>query len=186
MRRLRRVIVKKLVVVLAVVLFFAAVEGVKASMTISTTVLDVNGNDITGTTVPVGTAVNVTGTYVNPDGNMANATLDEYFSVDNTTFALTATLFNGEVSSGQTINVGPYVLTNVGYYQFWWTCVEIIPGDSSCNNGADQMRVCMNTYLSNVVPEPAPLIGGLMGILALGVFFLGRKTVKSPKLDYKR
>ena len=183
MRRGRKVITKKLVAILAIVLFFAAVGGCKASMTISTAVLDVGGNDITGSTVLVGTAVNVTGNYVNPDGNMANATLAEYFSVDNTTFALEATLFSGTVSSGQTVNLGPYVLTDIGYYQFRWTCVEIIPGDPSCDNGADQMRVFVNTYLNNEVPEPAPVIGGLMGILALGVFFLRRKTVKSPKLD---
>jgi hypothetical protein len=165
--------INKLIVILAAVLFFASLTVGKADMTLWVDVRDSGGSSIAGTTVPVGTLVYAYGYYNNSPGIDASATITVFYSVDNTSFAEKATLFSGTVVPGQTVVGSAFALTDIGYYQFRWTCTEILDS-SRCDNGVKQARVVLN----NAVPEPAPLVSAVLGVLALGVFFVRKRNVK--------
>lgn len=172
------VTIKKPVIVLALALLFAVVSAANATMTVSIEVKDTDGNSIGGSTVPVGTVAIVYGQYSNTEGNQAAASIKVYFSVDNTAYALKATLFDGVVDPGQTVQGLPFQLMDIGYYEFRWTCTEIVTG-SRCTNQAMQTRAVLN----NLVPEPAPILGASMAILALGLFYFRRRSSKVKKTD---
>ena len=174
---------KKIIFSITIILVLAAATA-EAKITVTIGLLNQSGNSMTENTVlPVGTAINITARYQNTNPYSANAILKVYYSPNNTTYTYKATLYSGTLGYNKTINVGPYPLIDIGYYEFRWTCTENLPAyalrsTAGCSNGAAQTR----TYLSNVVPEPAPIIGVLLAVLALGMFFF-KKNTKSPKIN---
>jgi len=168
--------------IITILVLAAAAAIAEAKITVTIGLLSQSGNPLTENTVlPVGTAINVTARYQNTNPYSANAILTVYYSPNNTTYIYRATLYSNTLGYNKTINVGPYPLTDIGYYEFRWTCTETtytFGSTAGCSNGSAQTR----TYLSNVVPEPAPLIGALLAVLALGVFFF-KKNTKSPKIN---
>jgi hypothetical protein len=44
--------------------------------------------------------------------------LTVYYSPNNTTYTYRATLYSNTLGYNKTINVGPYPLTDIGYYEF--------------------------------------------------------------------
>jgi hypothetical protein len=172
------VTIKKSVIILSLALLLTVVSVAKAIMTVSIEVKDTDGNNIGGSTVPVGTVAIVYGQYDNTQGNQATASIKVYFSVDNTVYTLKATLFDGVVDAGRTVQGLPFKLMDIGYYEFRWTCTEIVSG-SRCTNQAMQTRAVLN----NLVPEPAPILGASMAILALGLFCFRRRGSKVKKAE---
>ena len=174
---------KKITFLIISLLVLAAAAAIaEAKITVTIELLNQSGNPITENTVlPVGTAINITARYENTNPYSANAILTVYYSPNNTTYTYKATLYNSTLGYNKTINAGPYPLTDIGYYEFRWTCTETTsaPGSTAgCSNGSAQTR----TYLNNVVPEPAPIIGALLAVLAFGVFFF-KKNTKSQKIN---
>lgn len=171
-----------LAAVLAITLLFGATSAVKASLQESIDVQNSGGTSIVNQAVPVGTVVTVYVTYGDPTTKAkASASLDEYYGLNPSSLTYIGNLFTGIVNNGYT-NKATYVLSNVGYYQFRWTCAENL-GSPDCTYPANQQRAGMFTTPDNKVPEAAPLIGLSMGILALGLFFVKRKNVKLVKRD---
>jgi hypothetical protein len=176
---------RKIALIIIIALFLAAAATTaEAKITVTIGLLNQNGNPLTDNTVlPVGTAINITARYQNTNPYYANAILTVYYSPNNITYTYKATLYSSTLGYNKTINVGPYPLTDIGYYEFRWTCTENPPAyalrsTAGCSNGSAQTR----TYLNNVVPEPAPVIGALLAVLALGIFFF-KKNTKSPKIN---
>ena len=176
---------KKITFSIIIILVLAAAAAIaEAKITVTIGLLNESGNPITENTVlPVGTAINITARYQNTNPYSANAILTVYYSPNNTTYTYKATLYSSTLGYNKTINVGPYPLTDIGYYEFRWTCTENPPtyalrSTAGCSNGSAQTR----TYLNNVVPEPAPVIGALLAMLALGIFFV-KKNTKSSKTN---
>jgi hypothetical protein len=174
---------KKITFSIIIILVLAAAAAIaEAKITVTIGLLNESGNPITENTVlPVGTAINITARYQNTNPYSANAILTVYYSPNNTTYTYKATLYSSTLGYNKTINVGPYPLTDIGYYEFRWTCTETtsaLGSTAGCSNGSAQTR----TYLNNVVPEPAPVIGALLAMLALGIFFF-KKNTKSSKIN---
>jgi len=171
-----------LAAVLAIMLFFGAASVVKANLQESIDVQDSGGISIVNMAVPVGTVVTVYVDYGDPTTKAkASASLDEYYGLDPSSLTYVGNLFTGVVDDGYT-NKGSYVLSNVGYYEFRWTCAENL-GSPGCTYPANQQRAGVFTIPNNNVPEPAPFVGLSMGILALGLFFVKRKNLKLAKRD---
>jgi hypothetical protein len=168
--------------IIIILVLAAAVAIAEAKITVTIGLLNQSGNPITENTVlPVGSAINITARYQNTNPYSANAILTVYYSPNNTTYTYKATLYSNTLGYNKTINIGSYPLTDIGYYEFRWTCTETtyaLGSKEGCSNGSTQTR----TYLNNVVPEPAPVIGALLAMLALGVFFL-KKNTKSTKIN---
>jgi hypothetical protein len=178
--------IKKITILLAIGLFFATIALAQAKITATIGIIDQNGNNITqNTAVPVGTNVNITGHYENSLGYTATAVIQIYFSPNNITFVektnLRTTL---TVKNHANVNAGPYPLTDMGYYQFRITYTEKATNTLGATYGASSEPTrCpttsqLRTYINNVVPEPTPLIGLAIGILALSLFFMKKKNAK--------
>ena len=168
--------------IITILVLAAATATAEAKITVTIGLLNQNGNPLTDSTVlPVGTAINITTRYQNTNPYYANVILTVYYSPNNTTYTYKATLYSSTLGYNKTINVGPYPLTDIGYYEFRWTCTETtsaLGSTAGCSNGSAQTR----TYFNNVVPEPAPVIGALLAMLALGIFFF-KKNTKSSKIN---
>jgi hypothetical protein len=86
-----------------------------------------------------------------------------YFSIDGISFVPKATIFSGTVNDGENKSAGTYTMSELGYYQFRWTC-EIQDGGPWCSETA-QAR----TKIQLVIPEPATIAGLLMALSAFGL-----------------
>jgi hypothetical protein len=171
-----------LAAVFALMLFFGAASVVKASLQESIDVQDSGGNSIVNKAVPVGTIITIIVSYGDPTTKAkASASLDEYYGLNSNSITHVANLFTGVVNNGYT-NKASYVLSNVGYYEFRWTCAENLDSPG-CTYPANQNRAGVFTVPGNKVPEPAPYVGLSLGSLALGLFFVKRKNVKPAKRD---
>jgi len=169
-----------LAAVFALMLIFGTASVVKANLQESIDVQDSGGSSIVNKAVPVGTVVTVIVSYGDPATKAkASASLDEYYGLDPSALTYVGNLFTGVVDDGYT-SKSSYVLSNVGYYEFRWTCAENLDSPG-CTYPANQQRAGVFTIPSNKVPEPAPFVGLSLGILALGLFFIKRKNVKPPK-----
>jgi hypothetical protein len=156
---------KKILIPLVGFLVFAAlIATAKAQITASVEVRDSNGHLINDQTVLIGTIAFVYGYYEDQIGNKpATATMQVYFSIDEVNYVLKATLFSGTVNDGENKSAGTYTMTELGYYQFRWTC-EIQDGGQWCQETA-QAR----TKIQLVIPEPATIAGLLMALSAFAL-----------------
>jgi long-subunit fatty acid transport protein len=166
-----------LAIVALAAMALVAVGAVQAAPTLSIQVTDSKGSNITGTTVPAGTVATVSAYYVDSGGSGAQATLNVFYD-GGSGLNLVATLYSGTVNSGDTVTES-YMLTNVGTYEFRWTCTPASTVSSSgfsTNCPASYQQRCqVNTSPQNDVPEPLPAAGLTIGLLAFGLFVLRRK-----------
>jgi len=156
---------------------FAAIIGIaKADIKASIEVKDSNpGNSIDGQTVPVNTVAYVFGHYEDLSGNTpASAIMEVYFD-DGSGWAYRATLFSGTVNDGETI-IEPYTMTELGYYEFRWTCEKAGAGTSGMSIFCRQERAQARTTVQLVIPEPGTLAGLIMALSALA--FLAVKELR--------
>lgn len=156
--------------VLALAMFGALISMANAQITASITVKDSKGNVISGNTVPIGTTAHVNGTYVDKGGNSATGLMEVCFN-DTSGLKYRAEIWSGTVNSGGTIEV-TYPLTELGYYEFIWTCQRIGPA-LRCEE-----RTQIRTTIQLVVPEPGTLAGLAMALAAFGLLAIKRTRAK--------
>ena len=150
--------------ILAVLMLTTIVGTAKAQIIASVEIRDSGGNLINDQTVTIGTTAHAYGYYEDQTGNKpATATMQVYFSIDGISFVPKATIFSGTVYDGENKSAGTYTMTDLGFYQFRWTC-EIQNGGQWCQETA-QAR----TRIQLVVPEPATIAGLLMALSAFGL-----------------
>jgi hypothetical protein len=156
---------KKLVLTaLGLMMLATFISIAKAQIIASVQIKDFNGNLINEQTVPIGTTAYAYGYYEDQIGNKpATATMQVYFSIDGISFVLKATIFSGTVNDGENKSAGTYTMTELGFYQFRWTC-EIQNGGFWCQETA-QAR----TKIQLAIPEPATIAGLLMALSAFGL-----------------
>lgn len=150
--------------VLGLLMLVAIVGTAKADIKVSVEIRDSGGNLINDQIVTIGTTAYAYGYYKDTSGNKpATATMQVYFSIDESSWVPRGTIFSGTVISGENKSAGTYTMTELGFYQFRWTC-EIQNGGSWCPP-AGQVR----TRIQLVVPEPATIAGLLMALSAFGL-----------------
>jgi hypothetical protein len=156
---------KKIFIPMLGLLMLVAIVGTaKAQIIASVQIRDSGGNLINDQTLPIGTTAHAYGYYEDQTGNKpATATMQVYFSIDGSSFAWKATIFSGTVNDGENKSAGTYTMTELGFYQFRWTC-EIQNGGFWCHETA-QAR----TKIQLMVPEPATIVGLLMALSAFGL-----------------
>jgi hypothetical protein len=159
--------------VFAILMAAAFISAAQAQINLTITVTNAGGTSL-GNTVPLNTIVYVHAYYADAGtGAPATGVLTVYY---NNAPTPTATLYNGIVTSGQTITK-TYNLTKTGNYEFTWTCTEAAAGT---NGAALQciIRRGLTSYPLTVLPLPEPgTIAGL--IMALSAF--GLLAIKKAK-----
>jgi hypothetical protein len=144
---------------------------------VSIEVKDSNGNDVAGKTVPVNTIVNLYGYYEDLSGtSQAEAKMDVYFDPNGSGFNYKGTLFSDVVNDGDTV-IKPYTLTELGTYEFRWTCTKSDPGSSSgtfCSVERAQAR----TIIQLVVPEPGTMAIVVMALSTVSFLAIKRFRAK--------
>lgn len=156
---------KKIFIPMLGFLMLVAIVGTaKAQIIASVEIRDSSNNLINDQTVLIGTTAYAYGYYEDQIGNKpATATMQVYFSNDGSIFTWKATIFSGTVNDGENKSAGTYTMTDLGFYQFRWSC-EIQGGGPWCQETA-QAR----TRIQLVIPEPATIAGLLMALSAFGL-----------------
>lgn len=155
------------------------VGAAQATPTLSIQLADSNGNNITNLTVPVNTVATISAYYFDSGGSDAQATLTVFYD-NGLGPQLVATLYSGTVKSGATVTES-YTLIGLGTYEFRWTCTPDSVTTSSFSTScppAYQQRCQVITHIPNTVPEPIPVAGVTIGLLAFGLFSFKRKRAK--------
>jgi hypothetical protein len=153
-----------LLTVFTIIAAAAFISAAQAQINLTITITDAGGISL-GNTVPINTIVYVHAYYADAGtGAPAAGVLTVYY---NGAATPTATLYNGQVASGQTITQ-TYNLTKTGNYEFRWTCTETI-----ANGAALQCitRRGLTSYplLVLPVPEPGTIAGLIMALSAFGL-----------------
>ncbi len=161
---------KLLISLIALATLAVLVSIAKAQITCTIEVKDVNGNTISGGTVPINTVASVYGHYSDLDGTAsAQAWIDVYYD-SGTGLAYETTIFSGVVLSGQTAQAN-YTLSKLGTYEFRFTCqADGATGKLQCGE-----IVQAKTTIQLVVPEPATIASLIMALSAFG-FLAYRKS----------
>jgi hypothetical protein len=161
---------KLLISLIALASLAMLVSTAKAQITCTIQVKDVNGNTISGGTVPMNTVAYVYGNYSDLDGTAsAQAWIDVYYD-NGTGLVYQTTIFNGTVQDGQTAQ-GTYTLSKLGSYEFRFTCqADGATGLLQCGE-----RTQARTTIQLVVPEPATIATLIMALSAFG-FLAYRKS----------
>jgi hypothetical protein len=152
--------------VFAILMAAAFISAAQAQINLTITVTDAGGNSL-GNTVPINTIVYIHAYYADAGtGAPATGVLAAYYNNASTP---TATLYNGQVTSGQTITQ-TYNLTKTGNYEFRWTCTET----TADTNGVALQCVTrrgLTSYPLIVlpVPEPGTIAGLIMALSAFGL-----------------
>lgn len=165
---------KVLLLTLGLLAFALAIPLAKAAITVWIDVQDSSGRSIKNETVALGTTVTVHGYYEDRNGNLpATVKMTVYFD-DGTGKTLEATLYSGNVNSGEEI-IRSFSLTKVGTYEFKWDCTK---------QGSSTTTASFSTYCRYergldltsvfVIPEPATIAGLLMSFLAFGLLTIKR------------
>jgi hypothetical protein len=164
---------KLLVALIALATFAMFISVAKAQITCTIEVKDVNGNTISGGTVPINTVAYVYGHYTDLDGTSpAQAAIDVYYN-DGTGLKYQATIFSGTVQDGQTAQ-GTYTMSKLGTYEFRFTCQS---------GGATGLLQCgeiaqARTSIQLVVPEPATIAALIMALSAFGFLAYRKSHIK--------
>lgn len=161
---------KLLIGLIALVTFGVFVSIAKAQIT-CTIEVKVNGNTISGGTVPLNSVASVYGHYSDLDGNVAaQGWIDVYYD-SGTGLAYEATIFSGVIPSGQTVQA-TYTLSKLGTYEFRFTCqADGATGQLQCG----EIVQAKTTIHALVVPEPATIASLIMALSAFG-FLAYRKS----------
>lgn len=160
---------KIILTVFTIIMATMFISSAQAQINLTLTVTDAGGNSL-GNTVPINTIVHVHAYYADA-GTSAPATgvLAVYYNSASTP---TATLYDGQVTSGQTITQ-TYNLTKTGNYEFRWTCTETT---ADTNDVALQCvtRRGLTSYPLTVfsTPEPGTIAGLIMALSAFGLLAL--------------
>jgi hypothetical protein len=160
---------------LGLLMLIAIVGTAKADIKVSVEIRDSGGNLINEQTVPIGTTAHAYGYYEDTSGTKsATATMQVYFSTDGINFVLApgGKIFSGTVIDEENKSAGTYAMTELGFYEFRWTC-EIQNGGIWCPP-AGQVR----TKIQLFVPEPATIAGLLMALSAFGLLAFKKKRSK--------
>jgi hypothetical protein len=157
---------KILLTVFAIIAAAAFISAAQAQINITITVTDAGGHSI-GSSIPVNTIIYVHAFYSDIITKAsATGVLEVYY---NGAATPTATLYNGKITSGQTI-IETYNLTKTGTYKLKWTCTE----DVTDTNGAAIQCITERglTSISLTVfeaPEPGTIAGLIMALSAFGL-----------------
>lgn len=169
---------KILITILALVMFAAIIGIAKAQLEVQIEVKDSNGNNIDGETVFPNTVAYVNGTYKDLKGDApASALMQVYYDNNLSTpdWQLRKTLFNDTVNNGQSIERN-YTMTELGYYQFRWTCTKE-SGTSEISTLCIEQRGQISALVLSV-PEPGTLAGLIMALSAFGLLAVKRIRTK--------
>ncbi|MEM2111040.1 MAG: hypothetical protein QXX08_04075 [Candidatus Bathyarchaeia archaeon] len=158
---------KLLISILGLIMLAAFISTPKALVNISIQVKDPSGNVLNGLTVPLNTVAYAYGYYADGNGAKAFAALTVYYD-DGTGLKYKATLFEGIISSGETVVGQPYTMAEIGEYEFRWTCTNL--ASRSVTTQCMQERAQTRTRIYLITPEPTTLAGLAMTTLALGLF----------------
>jgi len=160
---------KKILIPIVGLLVLAAMAGIaKADIKVSIEVKDSNAIVISEATVPINTIAYVYGHYEDQSGNSpASALMEAYFD-DGSGLVYRATLFSGTVNDGDTIMGTPYTMTELGTYEFRWTCTKQV-GTGEITVLCRQERAQARTRILLVIPEPGTLAGLIMALSAFGL-----------------
>jgi hypothetical protein len=169
---------KKILLPIIVLAALATIMGIaNAQIKVSIQVKDSNGNDISGSTVLIGTTAHVYGHYEDLGGNaQAYGWIKVYFD-DGTGFKYETTLFSGPVNDGDTVEGTPYPMSKMGTYNFTWRSQKTdptIPLALRCQQEGALARTIVQLH----VPEPATLIGLTMALSAFGLLALKKTRAK--------
>jgi hypothetical protein len=155
---------------------FAAFLGIaNAQIKASITVKDSKGDTISGTTVLIGTTAYVSGYYEDQGGNAQASGLMEVYFNDGSGWKYKATIWFGNLNDGDTVIGTPYTMSELGSYEFRWTCQKIVPGSLTVRC---EERTQTRTTIQLVVPEPGTLIGLSMALAAFGFLAIRRTRAK--------
>ena len=157
-------------IVLVLAIFAFLVSAVNAKITATVQVKDSNGNLLNGRTVQLGTTLYPEGFFEDLNGVLsASGKMDVYFD-DGTGLKFKETIWSGTIQDGQTVACPPYLLDEVGTYEFRWNVKAGAEAALQCAETA-QARTTIQMH----VPEPATILGLSMALLGLGLFAF-RKT----------
>jgi hypothetical protein len=166
-------------------IMIALVVGIaRAQINVTLTLTDENNNPL-GSTVSAGTTVYVHAFYQDVGGSTP-ATAVLVMEYNGTIPATDTTLYNGTITSGQTITESA-VLTKPGTYLFTWTCTQ---GDTitsletsasrSGSSGIGSQCVVKVGYITATVEVPLPEPGTIAG-LAMALSAFGLIAIKKAK-----
>jgi len=168
---------KVLLSAFALIAFATLMSIANAQISVSIQVKDSGGNDISGSSVIIGTTAHVYGHYEDLGGNaQAYGWIKVYFD-DGTGFEYETTLFSGPVNDGDTVEGTPYTMLKMGTYNFTWRSQKIdptIPLALRCEQEGALARTTVQLH----VPEPATLIGLAMALSAFGLLALKKTRTK--------
>jgi hypothetical protein len=162
---------RKILVSIAAFVTLAIMMSVaKAQITASIQVNGSYGNKLNQETVPINSAVHVSGHYEDLISNqVAQGVMDVYFN-DGTGLKYKATIWSGTIEDGETVTSTAYTLTQMGTYEFRWT-VKL--GDATQCTERAQAR----TVIQLVTPEPGTIAGLAMALSAFG--FMALKKIRT-------
>lgn len=171
----RRIVIAVLGLVIVSTLIGIAHAQIKASITAK----DSNGNVISGGTVPINTVAYVYGYYEDLIASSPTTALMEVYYDDGTGWKYKAILFSGSVGDGETI-VRTYTMTQLGYYEFRWTCETVRTSETGSTVGTfcTQERALARTTVQLVIPEPATIAGLAIALAAFGFLAVKRTRLK--------
>lgn len=157
---------KIILTVFTIIMAAAFISAAQAQINLTLTVTDAGGNSL-GSSIPVNTIIYAHAFYSDLTTKAsATGVLAVYY---NGAATPTATLYNGKITSGQTITE-TYNLTKTGTYTLKWTCTE---GVTDANGAAIQCIIQRGlTSISLQVfplPEPGTIAGLIMALSAFGL-----------------
>ena len=168
---------EKISILLIGLIMFVVVVGVaKAEIEARIEVKDFNGNIIGGETVPHNTVAYVYGTYKDLDGNAPASALMVVRYDDGSGWEERATLFEGTVNDGETIE-RTYTMIEHGDYQFVWRCQKEGAGTSGMSISCTR-EVALDYVLMFVIPEPGTIAGLIMALSAFGLLAVKKIRTK--------
>ena len=162
-----------LLVILALAIFAFLASTVSAKITAAVQVKDSNGNILNGKAIELGATVYTDGFFDDLNGVLSAAgKMDVYFD-DGTGLKFKETIWSGTVQDGQTIACPPYLLNELGTYEFRWNVKAGVETSLQCFETA-QARTTIQMH----VPEPATILGLSIAMLGLGLFAFRRTRTK--------
>jgi len=161
-----------LVSIFAFAMFATFIGIANAQITASITVKDSKGNTISGKTVLIGTTAYVHGYYEDQGGNAQASGLMEVYFNDRSGWKYKATIWSDKLNDGDTVIGTPYSMSELGSYEFRWTCQKI-GAALRCEE-----RTQTRTTIMLVTPEPGTVAGLAMALAAFGLLAFKRRRAK--------